>query len=75
MATVRSPPAKAWEPACPGEIQGICLFELLRATPGEGLLSAAAAVENLMLVVFTLAGIGATLAIPFLVFPVRRRDD
>jgi hypothetical protein len=51
------------------------LFELLRATPGEGLQPAAAAVENLILVAFTLVGIGTALAIPPLVFPVRRSSD
>jgi hypothetical protein len=51
------------------------LFELLRATPGEGLLSTTAAVENLMIVALTLVGIGTALAIPTLVFPVRQSDD
>ena len=46
------------------------LFELLKASPGEGLLAATAAVENLMLVVFTLVGVGTALAIPPLLFPV-----
>jgi hypothetical protein len=45
------------------------LFELLKATPGEGLLAATAAVENLMLVAFTLVGVGTALAIPLLLFP------
>ena len=51
------------------------LFELLRATPDEGLRPATAAVENLMLVAFTLVGIGTALAIPPLVFPIKRTDD
>ena len=45
------------------------LFELLKASPGEGLLAATAALENLMLVVFTLVGVGTALAIPPLLFP------
>jgi hypothetical protein len=32
-------------------------------------------VENLMLVAFTLVGIGTALAIPSLVFPARRSED
>jgi hypothetical protein len=46
------------------------LFDLLKASPSEGLLAATAAVENLMLVVFTLVGVGTALAIPPLLFPV-----
>jgi uncharacterized membrane protein YjjB (DUF3815 family) len=65
-------------PMIPGSLAAkglINLFELLRATPGEGLRPTTAAVENLMLVAFTLVGIGTALAIPPLVFPVRRSDD
>jgi uncharacterized membrane protein YjjB (DUF3815 family) len=65
-------------PMIPGSLaaKGLMnLFELLRTTPGEGLLSTTAAVENLMLVAFTLVGIGTALAIPTLVFPVKRSDD
>ena len=51
------------------------LFELLRATPGEGLLSTTAAMENLMLVAFTLLGIGTALAIPRLLFPIRLNES
>jgi uncharacterized membrane protein YjjB (DUF3815 family) len=51
------------------------LFDLMRAAPGEGFVSTTAAVENLMLVGFTLVAIGTALAIPPLMFPVRRRDD
>jgi uncharacterized membrane protein YjjB (DUF3815 family) len=65
-------------PMIPGSLaaKGLMnLFELLRTTPGEGLLSTTAALENLMLVAFTLVGIGTALAIPTLVFPVKRSDD
>lgn len=65
-------------PMIPGSLaaKGLMnLFELLRATPGEGLLSATAAVENLMLVAFTLVGIGTALAIPPLVFPAGRSEE
>ena len=65
-------------PMIPGSLaaKGLMnLFEPLRATPGEGFLSTTAAVENLMLVAFTLVGIGTALAIPTLVFPVRQSDD
>jgi uncharacterized membrane protein YjjB (DUF3815 family) len=64
-------------PMIPGSLaaKGLMnLFELLRATPGEGLPSASAAIENLMLVAFTLVGIGTALAIPPLVFPVERSE-
>jgi hypothetical protein len=44
-------------------------------TPGEGLFSTTAAVGNLMLMAFTLVGIGTALAIPTLVFPARRSED
>lgn len=60
-------------PMIPGSLaaKGLMnLFELLKASPGEGLLAATAAVENLMLVVFTLVGVGTALAIPPLLFPV-----
>ena len=49
------------------------LDEPLRAPKGEswrGASAATAAVENLMLVVFTLVGVGTALAIPPLLFPV-----
>lgn len=65
-------------PMIPGSLaaKGLMnLFELLSATPRGGLLSTTAAVENLMLVAFTLVGIGTALAIPTLVFPVRRSGD
>jgi uncharacterized membrane protein YjjB (DUF3815 family) len=65
-------------PMIPGSLaaKGLMnLFELLKATPGEGLSSTTAAVENLMLVAFTLVGIGTALAIPTLVFPVGRSAD
>jgi uncharacterized membrane protein YjjB (DUF3815 family) len=65
-------------PMIPGSLaaKGLMnLFELLRATPGAGLLSTTAAVENLMIVALTLVGIGTALAIPTLVFPVRQSDD
>ena len=65
-------------PMIPGSLaaKGLMnLFELMRTTPGEGLLSTTAAVENLMLVVFTLVGVGTALAIPTLVFPVKRSDE
>jgi hypothetical protein len=42
---------------------------------GEGLSLTTAAVENLMLMAFTLVGIGTALAIPTLVFPVGRSAD
>jgi uncharacterized membrane protein YjjB (DUF3815 family) len=63
-------------PMIPGSLaaKGLTnLFELLKATPGEGLLAATAAVENLMLVVFTLVGVGTALAIPPLLFPSRAK--
>lgn len=50
------------------------LFELMRKTPSDGFLATTAAVENLMLVAFTLVGIGTALAIPTLVFPVKRNE-
>ena len=65
-------------PMIPGSLaaKGLMnLFELLKATPGEGFFSTTAAVENLMLVAFTLVGIGTALAIPTLVFPARRSED
>jgi uncharacterized membrane protein YjjB (DUF3815 family) len=65
-------------PMIPGSLaaKGLMnLFELLRATPGEGLQPAAAAVENLILVAFTLVGIGTALAIPPLVFPIKRSEE
>ena len=65
-------------PMIPGSLaaKGLMnLFELLRATPSEGLLSTTAASENLILVAFTLVGIGTALAIPTLVFPARRSEE
>jgi hypothetical protein len=65
-------------PMIPGSLaaKGLMnLFELMRTTPGKGLLSTTAALENLMLVAFTLVGIGTALAIPTLVFPVKRSDE
>ena len=65
-------------PMIPGSLaaKGLMnLFELLKKTPGEGLSSTTAAVENLMLTAFTLVGIGTALAIPTLVFPVGRSAD
>ena len=65
-------------PMIPGSLaaKGLMnLFELLRATPSEGLLSTTAAIENLILVAFTLIGIGTALAIPTLVFPARRSEE
>ena len=59
-------------PMIPGSLaaKGLMnLFELLKETPGEGLSSTTAAVENLMLMAFTLVAIGTALAIPTLVFP------
>lgn len=53
----------------------INLFDLMKASPGEGFASSAAAIEYLMLVGFTLVAIGTALAIPPLVFPVTRSDD
>ncbi len=65
-------------PMIPGSLaaKGLMnLFELLKATPGEGLLSTTAAMENLMLVAFTLLGIGTALAIPRLLFPIRLNES
>ena len=65
-------------PMIPGSLaaKGLMnLFDLMRATPGEGFASTTAAVENLMLVAFTLVAIGTALAIPPLMFPVKRSDD
>ncbi|MGA7392260.1 MAG: hypothetical protein WBV90_04440 [Terrimicrobiaceae bacterium] len=65
-------------PMIPGSLAAkelMNLFELLRTTPGEELRPATAAVENLILVAFTVVGIGTALAIPPLVFPVRRSEE
>ena len=65
-------------PMIPGSLaaKGLMnLFDLMRATPGEGFVPTTAAVENLMLVGFTLVAIGTALAIPPLMFPVKRSDD
>jgi uncharacterized membrane protein YjjB (DUF3815 family) len=64
-------------PMIPGSLaaKGLMnIFELLKASPGEGLLKAAAGQENLFLMVFTLVGIGTALAIPAVVFPPVRRE-
>ena len=64
-------------PMIPGSLaaKGLMnIFELLKASPGEGLLKAAAGEENLFLMVFTLVGIGTALAIPAVVFPPVRRE-
>jgi hypothetical protein len=58
----------------PFQLPAAPVVALLRVR-GEGLSLTTAAVENLMLMAFTLVGIGTALAIPTLVFPVGRSAD
>ncbi|MGH8048143.1 MAG: threonine/serine exporter family protein [Chthoniobacterales bacterium] len=63
-------------PMVPGSLVAVGLknlFMLLKATPGEGVLPATAAVESFVIVTCTLAAIGTALAIPSLAFPAKRR--
>lgn len=65
-------------PMVPGSLAAnglIRLFGLLKTAPTDEVSSATAALESIVLVAFTLVGIGTALAIPPLVFPAKRRDD
>jgi uncharacterized membrane protein YjjB (DUF3815 family) len=64
-------------PMVPGSIaaKGLMnLFALVRAHPKEEVLAATDAMKNLLAVTFTLAAIGTALAIPRLIYPLKKQQ-